>query len=61
MLRSPVAGSSGPLHARYQCSQRPNSFQCDNGRCLDTREVCNSYDECGDNSDERDCPDKACR
>ena len=33
----------------------PGEFQCNNGRCLDIRRKCNSYDECGDGSDEVDC------
>ena len=33
----------------------PGEFQCNNGRCLDERYKCNTYDECGDGSDEIDC------
>lgn len=27
-------------------------FQCNNGRCIDKYQICNSRDDCGDNSDE---------
>ena len=27
-------------------------FQCNNGKCIDKSDICNSRNECGDNSDE---------
>ena len=27
-------------------------FQCNNGKCISKSNVCDSYDTCGDNSDE---------
>ena len=27
-------------------------FQCNNGNCIDIQFICNSYDDCGDKSDE---------
>lgn len=32
------------------------SFQCDNKRCVPLKYVCDSDDDCRDNSDERNCP-----
>ena len=31
----------------------PSQFECDNGNCIDSDELCNYIDDCGDNSDER--------
>jgi len=30
-------------------------IQCDNGQCVSQSQLCNDVDDCGDNSDERDC------
>ena len=32
-----------------------NMFECDNGLCIEYREVCNLVDNCGDGSDEKTC------
>lgn len=30
-------------------------FTCDNGRCVNSYDVCDNWDDCGDNSDEHNC------
>ena len=32
-----------------------NQFKCDNQKCVDIDSQCNGYDDCGDNSDEKNC------
>jgi len=33
-----------------------NSFHCSNGRCVNAAWKCDGHDDCGDDSDEMDCP-----
>ena len=35
-----------------------NIFRCDNGRCINYKRLCNRIDDCGDLSDEFDCPNQ---
>lgn len=39
-----------------QPSCAPHRFQCSNGRCIAKKRVCDFLDDCGDNSDELNCP-----
>ncbi|CAD5111663.1 DgyrCDS948 [Dimorphilus gyrociliatus] len=32
-----------------------NKYQCNNGNIIDASKLCNTFDDCGDNSDENDC------
>ncbi|XP_072309417.1 complement component C6-like [Eucyclogobius newberryi] len=51
-----------PCHSTRECKLPPLSckdqFKCDNGRCINQTLTCNSQNDCGDNSDERDCPSR---
>ena len=39
----------------YYCDY--NEFECENnGNCIPSSYKCDDYDDCGDNSDERNCP-----
>lgn len=40
-----------------ECSLR--QFKCKNGKCVQMAWVCDSEDDCGDNSDEAECNGKA--
>ncbi|KAL8625326.1 hypothetical protein ACOMHN_044469 [Nucella lapillus] len=49
------------LDLPYLCQATPcpdNTFRCDTGQCLGTSSLCNGENNCGDNSDERNCPDR---
>lgn len=39
-----------------QPSCAPHRFQCSNGRCIAKNQVCDFLDDCGDSSDELNCP-----
>ena len=39
-----------------QPSCAPHRFQCSNGRCIAKKRVCDFLDDCGDSSDELNCP-----
>lgn len=47
-----------PRAAFHTCSSV--DFTCDNGRCVPLGYTCDYTDDCGDNSDERDCPFPTC-
>ena len=40
-----ISGEPGACEKIWQ-------FQCNNGRCISKIAICNSYNDCGDNSDE---------
>ncbi|XP_029300184.1 complement component C6 [Cottoperca gobio] len=50
-----------PCHSATECKLAPidcrDDFKCDNGRCINSTLTCNKQNDCGDNSDERDCGD----
>uniref|UniRef100_A0A2I4CN39 Complement component C6 n=1 Tax=Austrofundulus limnaeus TaxID=52670 RepID=A0A2I4CN39_AUSLI len=50
-----------PCYPSKQC-QLPavdcgDDFKCENGRCINSTLTCNNQNDCGDNSDEKDCGD----
>lgn len=36
-------------------------IRCNNGHCIDKNWICNGQNECGDNSDEKNCGQISCR
>nr|XP_019933643.1 PREDICTED: complement component C6-like [Paralichthys olivaceus] len=48
-----------PCHPSTECKLVPvdcrDNFKCENGRCINSTLTCNRQNDCGDNSDERDC------
>ncbi|KAM9841146.1 complement component C6 [Aulostomus maculatus] len=50
-----------PCHPSTECQLAPidcgGNFKCDNGRCINSTLTCNRQNDCGDNSDERECSD----
>uniref|UniRef100_A0A3Q3WFD4 Uncharacterized protein n=1 Tax=Mola mola TaxID=94237 RepID=A0A3Q3WFD4_MOLML len=50
-----------PCYPSTECKLPPidcrDNFLCDNGRCINSTLTCNKQNDCGDNSDERDCGD----
>uniref|UniRef100_H3ARQ9 Sortilin-related receptor n=1 Tax=Latimeria chalumnae TaxID=7897 RepID=H3ARQ9_LATCH len=39
---------------------QPNQYRCSNGKCINNIQKCDSHNDCGDMSDERDCPTTTC-
>lgn len=37
-----------------------SDFSCDNGNCIDAVLKCDQENDCGDNSDEKNCPERKC-
>ncbi|XP_042365162.1 complement component C6 isoform X1 [Plectropomus leopardus] len=50
-----------PCHPSTECKLPPidckGDFKCDNGRCINSTLTCNRQNDCGDNTDEKDCGD----
>ncbi|KAM7369336.1 hypothetical protein PAMP_013611 [Pampus punctatissimus] len=50
-----------PCYPSKECKLAPidcrDDFKCDNGRCINSTLTCNRQNDCGDNSDERNCAD----
>uniref|UniRef100_A0AC35G4Q0 Uncharacterized protein n=1 Tax=Panagrolaimus sp. PS1159 TaxID=55785 RepID=A0AC35G4Q0_9BILA len=46
---------SGTVHRPGLGVCTENEFRCDVGKCIALKLRCDSFDDCGDNSDERDC------
>ncbi|KAM9322392.1 complement component C6 [Pholidichthys leucotaenia] len=56
---SPELTEERPCEPATECKLPPvncrDDFKCDNGRCINSILTCNRQNDCGDNSDERDC------
>nr|XP_046230774.1 complement component C6-like [Scatophagus argus] len=58
---SPELTEERPCYPSTECKLPTidcrDDFKCDNGRCINSTLTCNRQNDCGDNSDERDCVD----
>nr|AIN76757.1 complement component 6 [Oplegnathus fasciatus] len=58
---SPELTEERACYPSTECMLAPidckDDFKCDNGRCINSTLTCNRQNDCGDNSDERDCVD----
>lgn len=56
---SPELTEERPCHPSTECKLAPidckDEFKCENGRCINSTLTCNRQNDCGDNSDEKDC------
>ncbi|XP_037811627.1 basement membrane-specific heparan sulfate proteoglycan core protein-like isoform X4 [Lucilia sericata] len=52
-------GTDGETEYEPESECEENEFRCDN-RCLPKEYLCNGVHECGDNTDELNCPEKEC-
>ncbi|XP_050948615.1 complement component C6 [Labeo rohita] len=56
---SPSLTEERACHPSKECGIEPvnckDKFTCDSGRCINAALQCNKQNDCGDNSDERDC------
>lgn len=42
------------IFMNYECKE--DEFLCENNNCILIYNKCNGHDDCGDNSDEKECP-----
>ena len=52
MLLSGQFNTSILILGRPGTCEKYGMFQCNNGKCISKNRICNSRDDCGDNSDE---------